>query len=91
MSVCVWTQEEERSVIRFLWAKGTAPVEIHHEIQAVYDSNVTTVQNVRKWCGECSGCCVSVADEQRSGHPSTSADLVPAIDETVHANPPSVA
>jgi len=38
----VWTQEEVRSVIRFLWAKGTAQIEIHHEIQAVYGSNVMT-------------------------------------------------
>ena len=35
--LCVWTQEELRSVIRFLWANGTAPIEIHREIQAVYD------------------------------------------------------
>jgi len=27
--LCVWTQEEVRSVIRFLWAKGTAPIEIY--------------------------------------------------------------
>jgi len=33
--LCVWTQEEVRSVVRFLWAKGTAPIEIHCEIQAV--------------------------------------------------------
>jgi limonene-1,2-epoxide hydrolase len=38
----VWTQEEVRSVIRFLWAKGTVPIEIHREIQAVYGSNVMT-------------------------------------------------
>ena len=43
----VWTQEV-RSVIRFLWAKGTAQIEIHCEIQAVYGSNVMTVQRVRK-------------------------------------------
>ena len=29
---------------------------------------------------------VCVIDEQRSGHPCTSADLVPAIEETVPAN-----
>ena len=75
----VWTQEEVRSVIRFLWAKGTAPIEIHHEIQAVNGSNVMTVQHVRKWCREFSGCRLSVTDEQRSGRPSTSAYLVPAI------------
>ena len=37
----VWTQEV-RSVIRFLWAKGTAPIEIHREIEAVYGSDVMT-------------------------------------------------
>jgi hypothetical protein len=38
----VWTQEEVLSVIRFLWAIGTAPIEIHHEIQTDYGSNVMT-------------------------------------------------
>jgi hypothetical protein len=42
----VWTQEEVQSVIRFLWAKGTTPIEIHNEIQALYGSNVMTVQHV---------------------------------------------
>jgi len=84
--LCVWTQEEVQSVIRFLWAKGIAPIEIHRETQTVYGSNVMTVQHVRKWCQKFSGCHVSVTDEQRSGCPSTSADLVPAIEETVHAN-----
>ena len=82
----VWTQEELRSVIRFLWAKGTAATEIQCEIQAVYGSNVMTVQHVRKWCREFSGCRLSVTDEQRSGRPSTSADFVPAVEETVRAN-----
>jgi len=89
--LCVWTQEEVRLVIRFLWAKGTAPIEIHREIQAVYGSNVMTVQHVRKWCREFSGFRVSVTDEQRSGRPSTSANLVPTIEEIVRANPPNVA
>jgi len=44
------------------------------------------VQHVRKWYREFSGCRVSVTYEQRSRCPSTSADLVPAIEETVHAN-----
>ena len=47
-TVCVWTQEEVQSVIWFLGAKGTAPIEIHHEIQTVFGSNVMTVQHVRK-------------------------------------------
>ena len=44
--LCVWTEEEVRSVIRFLWAKETAPIEIHREIQAVYGPDVMTVQHV---------------------------------------------
>ena len=84
--LCVWTQEEVQSVIQFLWAKGRTPIEIHREIQAVYGSNVMTMQHVQKWCREFSGCRVSVTDEQRSGRPSTSADLVPAIEENVRAN-----
>ena len=83
--LCVWTHEEVWS-IRFLWAKGTAPTEIHHEIQTVYGSNVITVQRVGKWCQEFSGFRMSVTDEQRSGRPSTSADLVAAVEETVRAN-----
>ena len=39
-----------------------------------------------KWCWEFSGCRTSVTDEQRSQRPSTSADLVTAIEESVHAN-----
>ena len=83
----VWTQEEVRSVILFLRAKGTAPIEINREIRAVYDSNVMKVQHVGKWCREFSGCRLSVTDEQRSGRSSTSADLVPAIDETARSSP----
>jgi len=45
-----------------------------------------TVQHMLKWCQEFSGCRMSVTDEQRSGRSSTSADLVPAIEETVRAN-----
>ena len=71
-----------RSVIRFLWAKELAPIEIHFGIQAVYGSNVMTVQHVRKWCREISGCRVNVTDEQRSGHPHH----VPAAEETVLVN-----
>ena len=45
-----------------------------------------TMQNVQKCCRNFSSCRVSVTDEQRSGRPSTSADLVPEIEETVRVN-----
>jgi len=84
-TVCVWTQEEVRSVIRFLWAKGTAPIEIRCEIQAVYGPNVRPCSMCENGVGNLVAV-TSVTDEQRSGCPSTSADLVPAIEETVPAN-----
>jgi hypothetical protein len=78
LCVCVWTQRG--LIIWLLCAKGTAPIEIHREIQEVYGPNVMTVQHVRKWCREFSGCRVSVTDEQRSGHPSR---IPPSIDRVL--------
>jgi len=83
----VWTQEKLRSVIRvFCGQKRITPIEILREIQAVYGSNVMTVQHLRKSCREFSGCRVSVTDEKRSGRRSSSTYLVPATEETVRSN-----
>jgi hypothetical protein len=81
-----WTKEEVRSVICFLWAEKVPPVEIRSELVTVYGANVMTVQHVGKWCRECDSGRVDVMDEQRSGLPSTSADLVQDIDAAVQAD-----
>ena len=60
---------EVRSVIRFLYAKGERPAEIHKQIVDVY-GNVMNRQNVTKWCREFSEGRTDVHDEQRSGRPS---------------------
>jgi hypothetical protein len=60
--------------------KRAAAIEIHHEIQEVYGLNEMTVQCVRKWCQEFSGCRVSVTDEQRSGRPSR---IPPSMDRVL--------
>jgi hypothetical protein len=52
----------------------------------VYDANVMTVQHVRKWCREFDSVRVNVMDEQRSGRPSTSADLVRDVDAAMQAD-----
>jgi hypothetical protein len=51
----------------------------------VYGAIVMTV-HVRKWCREFDSGRVNVMDEQRSGRPSTSADLVQDIDAAVQAD-----
>jgi hypothetical protein len=80
-----WTKEEVHSVIRFLWANKFPPVEIHCELVIVHGANVMTVQHVHKWCREFDSGQVNVMDEQRTGRPSTSADLVQDIDAAVQA------
>jgi hypothetical protein len=74
-----------RSVIRFLGQK-VPPVEIHHELVTVYGANVMTVQHVPKWCREFDSGPVNVMGEQRSGRPSTSADLVQDINAAAQAD-----
>jgi hypothetical protein len=61
------------------------PVKIHRELVTVYSANVMTV-HVRKWCREFDSGQVNVMDEQRSGRPSTSADLVQVIDAALQAD-----
>jgi hypothetical protein len=51
----------------------------------VYGANVMTVQHMRQWCREFDNGRMNVMDEQRSGHPSTSADLVLHIDTAMQA------
>jgi hypothetical protein len=79
-----WTKEEVHCH-SFLWAKNVPPVEIHRELVTVYGVNVMTV-HVRIWCRELDSGRVNVMDEQRSGQPSVSADLVQDIDAAVQAH-----
>jgi hypothetical protein len=81
-----WTKEELRSVFRFIRAKMFPPVEIHDKLVTVYGANVMTVQHLHKWCREFDSGRANVMDEQRSGRPSTSADLVQDIDAAVQAD-----
>jgi hypothetical protein len=66
--------------------KEVPPIEIHRELVTVYGANVMTVQHMRKWCREFDSGRVNVMDEQRSGRPSTSADLIQDTDKAVQAD-----
>jgi hypothetical protein len=66
--------------------KKVPPVEINRELVTVYGANVMTVQHVRKWRRDLDSGRLKVMDEQRSGRPSTSADLVQDIDAAVQAD-----
>jgi hypothetical protein len=66
--------------------KNFPPVRINRELVTVYGANVITVQHVCEWCREFESCRVNVMYDQRSGQPSTSADLLQDIDASVQAN-----
>jgi hypothetical protein len=72
-------------VIRF-YGQKVPPVEIHRELVTVCGAHVMTVRHARKWCREFDSGRVNVMDEQRSGRPSTSADLVQDIDVAAQAD-----
>ena len=75
-AIAVTARCEIRSVIRFLNAKKLTPIEIHRQLEEVYGKACISVQHVRKWCREFSEGRTDVHDEQRSGRPSVSDEVV---------------
>jgi hypothetical protein len=71
LSVC--TKEEQRSVIRFLWAEGVKGAEIHARLCTQYGDNALTRRSVYEWIEMFKNGRTSVMDAERSGRTSTSA------------------
>lgn len=75
-----------RSVIRFLTAKKVAPIEIHRQLVEVYGEKCMDVKNVRKWSREFLSGRINVHDEERSGRPSLSDEIVQAVEAEMLKN-----
>ena len=71
LSVC--TKEEQRSVIRFLWAEGVKGAEIHARLYTQYGDNALPRRSVYEWIEMFKNGRTSVMDVERSGRPSISA------------------
>ena len=69
LSVC--TREEQRSVIRFLWA-GVKGAEIHASLCTQYGNNALPRRSIYEWIEMFENGRTSVMDAERSGRPSTS-------------------
>ena len=67
-----YTIKEQRGVVRFLWAEGVKPVEIHRRILAQYGQTTMSQLKVYEWVESFKSCRTSVTDEGRSGRQSTS-------------------
>ena len=66
------TIEVQRGVVRFLWAEGVKPVEIHRRMLAQYGQSTMRHRKVYEWVERFKSGRTRVTDEGRSGWPSTS-------------------
>jgi len=66
------TIEEQRGVVRFLWADGAKHVEIHRRMLAQYGQRTMSQRKVCEWVERFKSDRARVTDEGRSGRPSTS-------------------
>jgi len=65
------TKEEQRSVIRFLWAEGVLGAQIHPRMCAQYGDKVLSCRIVYEWIEMFENGRTSVTDAECSGHPAT--------------------
>jgi len=63
---------EERGVVRFLWAEGVKPVEIHCRMLAQYEQSTMSQRKVYEWVERFKLGQTCVTDDGRFGWPSTS-------------------
>jgi len=66
------TIEEQRGVVRFLWAEGVNPVEIHCRMLDQYGQSTMSQRKVDEWVERFKLSRTRVTDVGRSGRPTTS-------------------
>jgi len=65
------TIEDQRGIVRFLWAEGVKRVEIHRLMLAQYGQSTMSQRKVYEWVERFKTGRTIVTDEDRSGRPST--------------------
>ena len=65
------TIKEQCGIVRFLWAEGVKPVEIHRRMLAQYGQSTMSQRKVYEWVERFKSDRTRVSDEGRSGWPST--------------------
>ena len=66
------TIEERHGIVRFLWAEGVKPLEIHCCMLAQYGQSTVSQRKVYEWMERFKSGRTCVTDEGRYGRPSTS-------------------
>jgi hypothetical protein len=72
LSVC--TKEEQRSVIKILWADVVKGAKIHFSLCAQYGDSALLRRSTREWIVMFKNSPTSVTDAKRSGRPSTATE-----------------
>ena len=67
-----FTIEEQRGLVRFLWAEGMKPVEIHRRMLDQYGQSTMSQRKVYGWVERFKSGRTRVTDEGCSDRPSTS-------------------
>jgi hypothetical protein len=70
------TISEQRAVIRFLWAEGIKPSEIHRRMLVQYGDKCTGQRKVYEWVKMFKNGRKNAAGEDRSGRPISSSSVI---------------
>ncbi|XP_011647659.1 histone-lysine N-methyltransferase SETMAR-like [Pogonomyrmex barbatus] len=76
---------EYRAVIKFLHLKGNTPTQIKAELDAIYEDSAPSFATVKRWAAEFKRGRTSLADDERSGRPTTAtiADNIERIHQMI--------
>jgi transposase len=82
-----YTAKEQRSVARFLWAKGLTKKDIHKQMFLVYSGKCLSPKVVHNWVEKFSQGCSKVTDVARPGRPVETAieATVQQVEELIQA------
>jgi hypothetical protein len=61
----ICTKEEQRAVIRFLWAEGVPGAEKHRRISVQYGNSVVSQRMVYEWIERFKNGCTSIKHEEK--------------------------
>lgn len=82
------TTEEQRAVVRFLWAKGLLPKEIHKEMSQIYAEHCLSRMAVYNWVEKFENGRTIIDDADRSGRPVEigTNDTLMKVEELIRGN-----
>ena len=87
-SIAKCTEEEQRSIIRFLSSEGVKSIEIHRRMKVQYGDACLSLQQMYKWTRKFMNGISSVTDSPRPGqaHPVVTPEAIAAVETIVKEN-----